>query len=191
MVVADLKTRLPNLTTLRELVLSVCFVCYIGLTVIWLLPNSEPKTRIFDHLSVWWNFWGLNQNWSLFSPEIRSINLHVSAVITFEDGTKLIWQAPRMDKLGLLDRFYYEKFRKLVIDSMPWPSYKSFWIDTAKYVGKKFYCPENKPVWFSLQLHWIEIPKPEGNLVDRNALPEHTKIYTVFSYKYGKEDFQR
>ena len=191
MTVAAPRTKSLNLTTIKEILLSICFAWYIAMSIIWLLPTSEPKTRIMNTAGIWWNYWGLNNNWSLFSPEIRGINLHVSAVLTFADGSKLLWQAPRMDKLGLLDRFYYEKFRKLIIDSLPWPNYQAFWFDAARYVGRKFYCAQNEPTWFSLQLNWVEIPKPEGELVDRNALPEHTKIYTVYSYKYTREDFER
>ncbi len=182
------KNKLPNRTIVREVLLSVCLAGYLSLTIISLMPASEGKSRVLDLVGLWWNYWGLDQNWALFSPVIRSINYHTTAVLTFLDGTKLVWQVPRMDKLTLLDRFRYEKFRKWGVDSLPWPDYKSFWTDTAKFVGRKFYRQENMPVCFSLQLHWIEIPKPETNFVDRNALPEHTKTNTIFSYRYLKGD---
>jgi hypothetical protein len=97
-----------------------------------------------------------------------------------------------MKRLNYIERFRDEKYRKWCVDSLPWPDYKEFWPDFARYTGRKFYNKANKPVSLSLQLYWIEIPKPgsgpNGNAVPAGALPEHTKMNTVLFYRYRPED---
>ena len=99
-----------------------------------------------------------------------------------------------MSRLNYFERFRDEKFRKLCVDSLPWPDYKEFWPDFAKYMGRKFYNKANKPVSLSLQLFWIDIPKPDsrkdGSIVPVSALPEHTNINTVLFYRYSGADLQ-
>jgi hypothetical protein len=102
----------------------------------------------------------------------------------------MIWQLPRMDKLNLIDRFRYEKFRKWDVDSLPWPDYKNFWPDFARYSGRLYYCPENKPVQLTLHIFWNDIPRPSDKLTDRSDLPQHTKLQTQFTYFYTDKDFE-
>jgi hypothetical protein len=94
-----------------------------------------------------------------------------------------------MNRLSYGERFRLEKFRKWSIDSLPWPDYKEFWPDFARYIGRKHYCANNKPASLSLNLYWIEIPKPTAAGISELAtLPQHTKMSTVFFYKYKAED---
>lgn len=95
-----------------------------------------------------------------------------------------------MDKLNLLARFQREKFRKWSIDSLPWPRFKEYWIDFARYVGNQYYDPVNKPVSISLNLRWIEIPNPSVKFLRQADLPPRTKFSTNFCYRYSNEDFK-
>jgi hypothetical protein len=178
--------------TLFEAIASTCIAIYLFFTIAWLSPEGELRTRLIEPVKNFWMFWGLDQNWRLFSPVIKDINFHTVAVITFEDGYRLSWELPRMKRLNYLERFRDEKYRKWCVDSLPWPDYKEFWPDFARYVGRKFYNKANKPVSVALQLYWIEIPKPDakgnGEIVAAGALPEHTHMNTVFFYQYRPED---
>lgn len=174
--------------TLREICLSVTIALYLSLQIAWLSPDCLLRTRIVEPVKQFWYFWGLDQSWRLFSPEIKNINFHTVAVLTFEDGMKLNWELPRMKRLNYWERFRDEKYRKWCVDSLPWPDYKEFWPDFARYVGRKYYQKDNKPVSLSLVLYWIEIPKPEGEIVPVSKLPEHTRMNTVFFYRYNPGD---
>jgi len=172
-----------------EAALSVAITVYLFFTVTWLSPESPTRTRILEPIKQFWLFWGLDQNWRLFSPVIKDINFHTMAVMTFEDGYRMSWELPRMKRLNFVERFRDEKYRKWCVDSLPWPDYKEFWPDFARYAGRKFYNKDNKPVSISLQLFWIEIPKPDDkSFVPVASLPEHTKMNTVLYYRYRSED---
>lgn len=176
----------------KEKALSALIITYLFFTVTWLSPESDLRTRILDPVRQFWVFWGLDQNWRLFSPVIRNINFHTTATLTMSDGERVVWQLPQMKTMGLWQKFKDEKFRKWSIDSLPWPDYKEFWPDFARYVGRQYASPANKPVDLSLNLYWIEIPEPGKELkpVKVKDLPAHTKYNTVFYYRFKPEDLQ-
>ena len=184
---------------ISEVCLSILTVTYLFFTITWLSPESEPRTRIIAPIKQFWLFWGLEQNWRLFSPVIKDINFHTVAVLTFEDGMRLNWELPRMKRLDYVARFRDEKYRKWCVDSLPWPDYKEFWPDFAKYIGRKFYTKTDRPVSLSLLLYWVPIPPPgkvgaapasseTTAFTPASALPEHSRLSTVFYYQYKPGD---
>jgi hypothetical protein len=178
----------------KEIGLSVVTLTFLIITGFWLSPDKAPSTplkkQIVEPIKVFWLFWGLEQNWALFSPVIKDINYHTVGVITRQDGSNEIWEFPRMDKLDLFTKFRLEKYRKWSIDSLPWPDHKQFWPYIARYIGRQTYRQDNPPVKFALLLFWTKIPPPATAFTERAKLPPHTKCNNVFTYEFSKEDFQ-
>ncbi len=178
----------------KESGLSLIFVVFLFFTISWLAPESPWRSATIEPIKQFYLFWGLDQNWKLFSPEIRKINFHTEAILTFDDGNRLIVELPRMNRMNYADRFKLEKFRKWSVDSLPWPDYKEFWPDFARYLGRKYNCSDNQPQSLSLNLYYIEIPVLDLNksqpLVPLTEMPAHTKMNTVFFYRYKPEDFK-
>jgi hypothetical protein len=174
----------------REHLVSAAVFLYVLISAVWLCPDTPTRKRFLEPVRTFWLYWGLDQNWSLFSPVIRDINFHTTATITFEDGTRMIWEPPRMERLSTFDRFRMEKFRKWDVDCLPGPNYKEFWPDFARFLGCRYYDAENKPVLLSLHIYWTDIPAPQAKLESRDPPREHTKFATVFTYRYAPEDFK-
>jgi hypothetical protein len=179
-----------RITLFKEVALSCLVAFYMCEAIASVSPDSSLKTAITEPVDNYWSFWGFTQSWSLFSPLIRNINFHAASTITFENGQVLLWQLPRMDRLDLYQRWRLEKFRKWDVDALPWPDYKSFWPAFARYAGRLYYSPTNKPKQLSLFYEYIEIPPPGEHLTDRYELPPHSKPVTVFTYFYKPEDFK-
>ncbi len=176
--------------TTFEFWVSLFVSVYFFYVLLWLTPDSVLKSKLFAPVYTPWLFCGLNQSWSLFSPTIRELNYYPSAIVTFEDGSKVLWEPPLMDRLNLLERFQREKFRKWSIDSLPWERFKDYWVDFARYVGRQYYNPVSKPVSISLNIRFIEIPKPSERFLRQAEMPPRTKFSTNFCYRYKSEDFQ-
>jgi hypothetical protein len=176
--------------TAGEVLLSCISVFYVCYTLIWISPDRELKTRLVAPFRLWWEFWGLNQHWAMFSPTIRDLNVHTSGTLTLQDGTVVIWEPPRMERLNLFDRFRLAKWRKWDDDWLPWPKYKPFYPDVARYVGRLHYLENNKPAFFSLHLHWTKLPRVEEKFFERTRLPEHSKYNTLFTYFFSDKDFK-
>lgn len=180
--------------TFRETSQSIFTIVFIFITALWLSPDKAPTTvikkTIVEPIKVFWLFWGLEQNWALFSPVIKDINYHTVGVLTRRDGSNEIWEVPRMDKLNLLERFRLEKYRKWSIDSLPWPDHKQFWPYIARYVGRQKFTEKNPPAKLTLLLFWTKIPSPLTSFTNRSELPPHTSCNNVFTYEYTSEDFR-
>lgn len=180
---------------LKEVILSTVTITWVLITAFWLVPDKDDvgilRKRIVGPVQMFWLFWGLEQSWALFSPTIRDMNYHTVGVVTLKDGSKLIWEPPRMDKLDIWERFQKEKYRKWGVDSLPWKPFKEFWPYMARYVGRQVQNQENPPVQFSLLLYWTKIPPPtETEFVSKSKLPAHTNCSNVFTYVYRKEDLR-
>lgn len=171
-----------------QTVVSLLTIGYFVYVIAWLTPESEPRSRIIKPMEFFWNYWRLDQNWRLFSPEIRGISYHTSCRLTFEDGTNANYELPQNLRLSMAERFRTEKWRKWGIDSLPWPDYKQFWPDFARFVGRRFYREDNKPVSMSFYLHWADMYPPADR--SRSDLEYHYKISPIFMYRYTPEDFR-
>src|SRR6516165_3568603 len=92
-----------------EFWISLFVVFYIFLALIWLGRDCNRTTRkiagLFQSIIL---TLGLDQNWSLFSPTIRNINLHNIAMITFRDGSVKLYEWPRMDRSSWLEQLRNE-----------------------------------------------------------------------------------
>ena len=131
----------------------------------------------------------MDQNWRLFSPHLSEHNMHMTDVLTFEDGTKMAWDFPRMERLSQFNRFKDEKFRKWAVDCLPTDKYKEFYPDVARFLGRKFYNPENKPVALAMSMWWADIPPPSANK-GPDDLPPQSKYCPRFEYRYVPGDFE-
>lgn len=180
----------PNKDDLVKIGLSVFTLCYWFYAITWVSPESDLRDRILEPTKQTMLFFGLDQNWKLFSPDIRDINYHPLAVITFADGTRVCWQPPQINQKDLWLKFKDEKFRKWSIDSLPWPDYKEFWPDFARFVGRQYQEDGRKPVSLSLLLFWTKIPDPKTNFCPVEKLPKHTSPSLVFYYLYQPGDLK-
>jgi hypothetical protein len=175
------------LSSAWQIFLSLLVAVYFLLVIVQLCPEVEWRTRLWKPLAQFWNYWQLEQSWNLFAPNPHQDNLHPTAIITFEDGTKTIWELPRMNKLSLSSRFRDEKWRKWSMESLP--NNKEFWPDVARYIGRRFYTAENKPVSVSLNMWSANIPPPSPkNTIDK--LPFQTNFVCFFVYRYTPEDYR-
>jgi hypothetical protein len=172
-----------------QIILSIPTALYFGILLVFLSPTVEWRDRITTFVNPFWNYWRMDQNWNLFSPVIRDINHHTSATVTFEDGTKVLIELPRSNKLGLAGKFKDEMWRKWAGDSLPFPSYKEFRPDLARYIGRRFYNPANKPVTLTLTWYFTHIPPP-AEYVLQTKLPYHSVFSSIFEYRFTAEDFQ-
>jgi hypothetical protein len=181
------KSTSARLSSAWQIFLSWLVAVYFLLVIVQLSPTVEWRTRLMKPLAHFWNYWQLAQDWNMFAPNVPKGNLHPTAIITFEDGTKAIWELPRMNKLSLSSRFRDEKWRKWSMEALP--SNKEFWPDVARYIGRRFYTNENKPVSVSLNTWSADIPPPSTkNTLDK--LPFQTDFGCFFVYRYTPEDYR-
>src|SRR5579883_817261 len=78
---------------------------------------------------------GIEQSWQVFAPDPRRMNLHNSAVITFQDGSMKMYEFPRMDLIKGWERFRLgDRQRKLFDEWMSEPRGEPYRSDLARYL---------------------------------------------------------
>jgi len=169
---------------------SVALILHFGAAMLGLLPYScEIRKRFYEPIREYRNYLNLGQDWDMFVSPLPNVNCHLACLFTFEDGTKMIWQPPRVDKRDLKDRNKVEKWRKFALEQSLCVDNRDYWPDLARWFGRKFYIAADKPYSMSYQRWWAKIPPPCEPCAPRERLPKHTDVNTVFVYKYGAGDF--
>jgi hypothetical protein len=140
---------------------------------IYLLPQSDlrqnwvaPCASLSDcaHRQSWvtsyMTFTGFMQSWTMFAPNPANVDFYFEARITYADGRVRSWDFPRMVRLGYMDRYRQERWRKLIENAnsdenqMVWPS-------LARYAARRNNrYPGNLPVSVALVRHFRFIPPP-------------------------------
>jgi hypothetical protein len=70
---------------------------------------------------------GTWQYWDMFAPNPSNLDFYIDAEVLYRDGERAMFKYPRMSQLGVMEKYYSERFRKFserVIDekhSYLWP----------------------------------------------------------------------
>lgn len=78
---------------------------------------------------------GLYQSWDMFGPDPVKVNAYVKAVVISRDRHMQVWSFPRMEDLGLGERFRKERYRKF-LEVLPQPQYAPLWPDVASHLAR-------------------------------------------------------
>ena len=171
-----------------EFWISIFVISYCFLSVVWLLRLSDPRFgQLKSLITPIVILEGIDQNWSLFSPELRNFNLHNVAFITFRNGAVKFYEWPRMDRSDMYAQRHDEKYRKLLIDCLPWNESKDVLPSVARFIARANANPANPPVKVTLGYFWSMIPPPTRG-VRQNELPYKTKYSCYFNYRVQPGD---
>ncbi len=156
----------------------------------WLLPEWTPyKNSITTYTWPVMLTTGWVQYWSLFCPEVRDCNYHLTALIEFADGTVKCYEFPRMEKMDLWTKFQREKMRKLFGDNIAWPNFAQFRPSVCRYLARANNDTTNPPIKVTMIRNIVNTPPPDPKRwVYRDNLPQHINKEILFSYKVNAND---
>jgi hypothetical protein len=138
-------------------------------------PDWEVQT-ISSPIQLYLFTTGTWQYWDMFSPNPSDSDWYGDAVIHYRDGSKSVYQYPRMFLLSIPEKYVKERYRKF---------YERAHDDNYQYLFPPFGLrvalvnfrnPANPPVWIELRRFWRAIAPPGGV----QQIPyDH---YTYFTY---------
>ena len=168
---------------------SVWITVYLASVIIWCIAELPFQKEMAPYCH-WINIAdGGVQHWSLFSPDVRHIIYHESAIVSFKDGTMKLYEFPRMEKMSQWEKFKHEKLRKLFSDCIPWPGYESFLPSVTQYLASSNQNSKNEPAMVTMVFNSVENPAPDPDKWNyRNRLPFHTNKYVTFMYTVRESD---
>jgi len=155
--------------------------------VAWCMPLDTPLTLAVRGLIRPYMVWiGLFQKWDMFAPDPSKLNNYVSAVVTHADGQTSVWNFPRMQDLGILDKYTKERYRKFANDNLRIDSFAPLWPDCARYIARmNNRTASSPPLIVELVRHWSLVPPPDGTLP-----AGEWRQFTFYHYLVTKEDLR-
>jgi hypothetical protein len=151
---------------------------FILLTLVTVLTANLPTSRLqhlllsADHPYLYAT--GLDQNWGVFSPEPRRETIHISAVVTFADGSRTTWRVKKEDPLvGEYRDYRWLKWSEFVVS----PAYEELWKPAALYVARRVATRAHRPVKVELENHYWAL-QPPGHIPD-HPFVQQRRIYTT------------
>jgi len=170
-----------------RVLVSVCATMYFLAVIIWLLPSSRFRDLLATNLiRPVFNQTGLWQGFAVYCPNPRQKNVHVSALVTFADGSTALWDFPRLERMPVLERAQKERIRKVSTDYVFWSDYKWLCPDTCKYIARQYAHDGKIPVTVTLLGHWSLIPPPEEGL--GKPIPRDSNLTTIYVHHVKNED---
>ncbi|MBX9669334.1 MAG: hypothetical protein K2X93_17040 [Candidatus Obscuribacterales bacterium] len=165
----------------RHIGLSVFIIAYFFCVSASTLPSEKLKRKLISPVFGIISGLGLVQNWKLFCPNVRRVNFHPAATISYADGLQELWQAPRFDRMNLLEHIANDKLRRFYIDSLSWPSHKEYWVDVCRAIARRHDDAVNPVTSVMLGYRWVPIPPP-SEFAQRDKLPAHNRFFNSFFY---------
>jgi hypothetical protein len=180
----DGRKRVSRLHGARYIAVNVFLVFHILAITCWCIPANGFLFLAFRSAVQPYLLWsGLFQSWDMFSPNPKDVNSYVEAIIIYKDGSTQFWTFPRMQLLGLTERYYRERYRKFE-ENLLQSKYSALWPDAARHVVRNYNNPSNPPQTVMLLVRWSNIvPRADGAL-ERSPWDAHV----FYSYAVRPED---
>ena len=172
-----------------HLLINAFIILHLFLITVWLFPVNPQLFAVMNVFRRYTIFFGLDQDYSMFAPYPRKTNRHIFALITFHDQSTAIWSYPRMERLGLLESMFKERYRKYGNDNIVQPCFKMFLPDFARYIARLHACPENEPDLISIYTLEQNIPDPDWQMAQLEKTSSTEPILTnIFTYQVAAND---
>ena len=142
---------------IQGLAINAFLIAHLLAISCWALPFADPLVAVCRKLVRPYFLWAaLFQSWDMFSPDPKSVNSYVDAIVLYEDGDTRNWAFPRMELLHLRDRYFKERYRKFV-ENLKDDRNAALWPDAARFIAR---VNNNRPVPVKMVLfvqHWSDI----------------------------------
>ena len=147
-----------------------------------LLNKNRLRTSFIKYYDMPTGVW---QYWDMFAPNPADIDWYGDAEVIYRDGTKRIYNYPRMYNYGIVQKYFMERFRKYYERAHD-EQYGYAWPAFAQRVALLSTTdPKNPVVEVHLRKHWLVI-QPPGK-----PQPTEYKSEEYFRYPVDNVKLQR
>ena len=147
--------------------------------------DSPLRTAFMSMIRPYFLWSGLFQAWDMFAPTPKTVNARIEATVICKDGRVRTWKFPRMEQLGLADRYHRERYRKYV-ENLEDDKNAALWPDATRHLARLNNDPSNPPQIVILVRYWSDIV-PRGDS-SHSPQPEHAQIF--YEYDVKPEDLK-
>lgn len=143
--------------------------------------NSLFISSLYKPIDSYLSFFTLFQSWNMYSPNPSRTNVYLTAEAEFDDGTKDVYEFPRVDQMNIIEKYAYGERMRVITESIRRDDNAFLWKDASKFALRKLREKNiNKiPLRIHLHRHWNITP--EMNIVFR---PHMAKVKNYQKYKF-------
>jgi len=173
------------LRTAKRIAINLFLGFHLLAITCWCVPLDVPLFQLCRYLVRPYFLWaGLFQSWDTFAPTPRSVNSYVEATVVYKDGSRKIWSFPRMEQLGLTERYFKERYRKFS-ESLQ-DANDVLLPDVARRIARLGSTPSRPAKTIILIQHWsFIVPRTDGSY-----RPEPWEVHVLLGYGVRSEDLQ-
>jgi len=167
--------------------ISLFILLHLYIMAFWGQPGSMFRSYMVKPVRDYVTQAGLWHSWDMFSPDPLSTTYRVHAQVHYQNGAMDFWEFPRMKKMGYIERFRRERYRKWR-ERVRQDAYSITWDDTARYIARMHNNPTNPPKQIVLVREWDSVPPPQFKpgtfeLKSYQKMPEGYD-YLKYSYRF-------
>jgi hypothetical protein len=130
------KSEVENRESVLRNAINIFILFHLVAIICVALPWNLPVTgTIKDLLRPYLRWSGLYQTWDMFGPDPQMVNSYVKSVVITQDRHMRVWSFPRMEELGLGERYEKERYRKF-LEVLPQTQYALLWPDVARHLAR-------------------------------------------------------
>lgn len=179
-------SRLSDPARMKRVVISAFLLFHIIAITCWCLPLDSPLRAAFTSVIRPYFVWsGLFQSWDTFAPVPKSTNAYIEAVVIYKDGHTRNWKFPRMEQLGLTERYFKERYRKYA-ENLQKDANVALWPDAARHLARLNNDVSNPPEIVMLVRYWSDIVRRDDS--SYQPQPVHAQIF--YEYNVKPEDLK-
>lgn len=167
---------------ITRLAINAFLIFHLVAITVWAVPLNTQLVLVFRGFLRPYMLWsGLFQSWDTFAPLPRTVNARLEANVIGQDGTIQVWTFPRMEQLGLFERYGKERYRKFA-EVLEDSKNVALMPDVARHLVRRYKNPANPPAIIVFVERWTDI-KP-----DETPAAEQAKI--LYSYAVQPQDLE-
>lgn len=160
-------------------------IFYVYTAGLWLCGPSQIRANMLTPTRDVFNYLGLWQEFAVFGPQPRQMNLHVTATISYEDGSRREWAFKQIAQCDPWEKLFGERMRKFSIEHLPWPNKNYLCSHFAYYLARQEIKKGLRPTRIQLVKHWANTPPPEIG-IGKPPVP-HSNHNIFYTYNVPKE----
>jgi hypothetical protein len=152
----------------------------------WCIPIDSPLVPLCRNLvRPYFLGAGLFQSWDMFAPIPKAANTYIEAIVVYQDGSRKTWTFPRMEQLGLTEKYFKERYRKFA-ENLQRDENDALLRDAARYIARLNSNPAKPAKTVILIQKWsFIVPRKDASYV-----PEPWEQHMLLGYGVRPEDLQ-
>jgi hypothetical protein len=144
-------------TVLGRTVISACLLVTLITVLTANLPPSRLEGLLLSANHEYLYGAGLDQSWGVFAPDPRRQTIHVTAQVTYADGSQATWHVPTRDPvIGEYTDYRWLKWTEYLVS----PADFNLWRPAAIYVARSLSTPTRRTTKVTLINQWYNLPPP-------------------------------